>query len=530
MKNERMSIVGYTRVSTEDQSNFSLDAQDDAIRRLCIQEGWEVQAIFEDDGQSAKNFDRVNWRALEAFMAKNHKTIDYLVVMKYDRFSRNLGDSLAMIQRLETKWCIKIISVMEPIGIPPESPFFFQLRTQLLLNAHVERLVIKERTKMGMRQAARTGRFLGRAPFGYTNARDGSNKPIIVIDEEKAAVVRDVFDLFIAGVPQAEIARIAAAKGLKQKSKDSIIRLITRPTYAGFIVVPASGDQEEHLVPALHAPIIDEKTWWRAQARINRGNAPRRGLYNESVPLKGLLKCGKCGGPLTASRSKGRGGYYWYYECQGDHMSHRKSIPARIVHERFDALLSELSYTDQQIEYLHTVVKSMIKKNLSANMTRIKSMRAQLRDLQEKIDSLEEKYIKNEIQHAVYKKWAATYSTKKNKIVDQIENLDGPKLKKVWDKYEQELEAMKNIPDLFKRATGAEKSEFFNIGFGSALVFENGIYRTTFLSPLFRAKALILKQKRLLNYQQPGEISGKDPLGEVNGSRTHDLRNHNPTL
>lgn len=54
-----MPIVGYTRVSTEDQSNLSLTAQDDAIRRLCIQEGWEVQAVFEDDGRSAKNFDGV---------------------------------------------------------------------------------------------------------------------------------------------------------------------------------------------------------------------------------------------------------------------------------------------------------------------------------------------------------------------------------------------------------------------------------------------------------------------------------------
>ena len=92
--------IGYIRISTKDQSNFSLEGQEQLIRDYCEKQSIDLVAFFRDEGQSAKTFDRVNWKLLAEFVAKNHTQVDYLVVSKYDRFSRNVSEALQMMEKL----------------------------------------------------------------------------------------------------------------------------------------------------------------------------------------------------------------------------------------------------------------------------------------------------------------------------------------------------------------------------------------------------------------------------------------------
>lgn len=147
--------IGYIRISTKDQSVYSLPGQRSEIGNYCNKNDIQLLDVFEENGQSAKNFDRINWQQLEHYIKLNHKEIDYLIVYKYDRFSRNLTEALAMIDKLEKKYKIIILSILENIGVHPKSPMFFLFRTQLLLNANNELNYIKERTAFGMHQAPR---------------------------------------------------------------------------------------------------------------------------------------------------------------------------------------------------------------------------------------------------------------------------------------------------------------------------------------------------------------------------------------
>ena len=85
-----MKAIGYIRISTKDQSNFSLSGQEKYIRDFCEKHNYELATVFKDDGQSAKNFDRPDWKALEQFIKENN-SVTTLVVAKYDRFSRNVS-------------------------------------------------------------------------------------------------------------------------------------------------------------------------------------------------------------------------------------------------------------------------------------------------------------------------------------------------------------------------------------------------------------------------------------------------------
>jgi hypothetical protein len=56
---------------------------------------------------------------------------------------------------------------------------------------------------------------------------------------------------------------------------------------------------------------------------------------NADFPLRGLMRCGICGGPVTACMSRGHGGRYGYYFCRSGHVRLR----AERVHESWTDLL-----------------------------------------------------------------------------------------------------------------------------------------------------------------------------------------------
>lgn len=59
---------------------------------------------------------------------------------------------------------------------------------------------------------------------------------------------------------------------------------------------------------------------------------------------------------------------------------------------------------------------------------------------------------------------------------------------------------------------------FLQAVFGHSLWYEDGIYRTPWLHPLFAGKTLELKEKGLLIIQQPSEFNEITPIGRGNGS------------
>src|SRR5262245_26944287 len=98
-----MSIIGkskgikraliYTRVSTEDQAihGYSLGYKEELLELQCQKENVELVKHFQDDGYSAKDFEhRPAFADLCEYIRLNPKTIDYVYVVRWDRFSRNV--------------------------------------------------------------------------------------------------------------------------------------------------------------------------------------------------------------------------------------------------------------------------------------------------------------------------------------------------------------------------------------------------------------------------------------------------------
>ncbi|MGN6478509.1 MAG: recombinase family protein, partial [Flavipsychrobacter sp.] len=262
-------VYGYSRISTEDQSNFSLDGQDEDIRRFFERQNWELKGIYRDKGQSAKNFYRVEWKRLEQCIKKNHKDIDYLLVTKYDRFSRNVDEALSMLEMLEKRYNIRVISIAENIsGIHPDHPSFFLFRTQMLLSAEFEWRIIRDRTINGIHNANLNGRYCSMAPYGYINATDADKKPILQINEERAELVRLAYKEYLRGTGLVPLAKMLRKKGLPLSGNSAMQRLLNNPVYAGLLRVKAYYDEPEKIIEGKHPAIVTKADWYKVQALL----------------------------------------------------------------------------------------------------------------------------------------------------------------------------------------------------------------------------------------------------------------------
>lgn len=489
--------IGYIRISTSDQSNFSLEGQERYIREYAAKHGIELVSLFKDDGQSAKTFDRPDWKMLEAFIAKHYSGINYLIVAKYDRFSRNAAEGLQKIELLERKYRIIIVSVFEQMFIDYDSPFFFKQRADMLVNAEFELHVIRDRTRFGMHQALSSGRYISKAPFGYINTRDENNKPIIVPDADRAPIIVNIFQNYLSGMPLKEIYRQAARQGLMKKGNSCIPRILSNCVYAGLINVPAYKKEAQKYVKGLHEGIISEATWWEVQRRL--GNVKQqRTILNESVPLRGVLSC-FCGKPFTAGNSRGKRNYYWYYKCN----EHKETnLPAKKLHNQFDEILKHLSLTDFHLQYLREAAEREMKLDMKDRSHRLEQKKKQHAEAVRTLEQLEEKFITGQVNTDTYKKWYPRYASKEAQLREELDQLQ-QNIQFRWRHFFDALPRLQDIHWLYHRACLTDKQALIREVFNSQLSYSGGVYRTPYLIELLSHNKLILKKKRLLLVEQP---------------------------
>lgn len=504
--------IGYIRISDKDQSNFSLEGQDRYIRDFCTRNNYQLTELFVDDGKSAKNFDRPDWQKLEHFIMKNKNQVDFLVVVKYDRFSRHAADGLNKIETLEHKHGILILSVFEQMLIDHNSPFFFKQRADILVNAEFELRVIRDRTKFGIHEAKLKGRYISSAPFGYVNKRDQDDKPIIEVDFDKIGIVKNIFNQYLNGVPLAEISKNAKEQGFARSGNSAIFRILGNCTYAGLVHVPAYRDQPEKYVKGLHSGIINEADWMEIQYKLGNIKQPKQ-ILNDEAPLRSVLKC-NCGKVLTGAKSKGKNKYYWYYKCN-EHT--RNNYSANKLHGQFDEILAQLSLSPNQIEYLINAVKIELQDQIQERTQNLTSRRIDLKKQLSQRELLEEKFINNQINQETYDKWHSTYSHNIYQLKNQINTLEGNS-NDIIKMVEQELPKLGDLRYLYHKASLLQKQMFVRMVFNSKLYYLDGHYRTPEILPMFISNALIMNEKSPLIFDQEALLLGDSPVCTPDGT------------
>src|SRR5580698_1360060 len=88
--------VIYARVSTKDQvENFSLATQEKACREYCARNGFNIDKIFVEEGESAKTANRTQFQRALSYCRENKGRVKWFVVYAVNRFARSSQDHLA---------------------------------------------------------------------------------------------------------------------------------------------------------------------------------------------------------------------------------------------------------------------------------------------------------------------------------------------------------------------------------------------------------------------------------------------------
>lgn len=160
----RLRVVGYTRVSSEEQaaSGLSLKHQAEKIKAYCAAIDLNLVEIYEDAGRSGGNLRRPGMQEVLALV--DGSCIDGVVILKLDRLTRSVRDLGDLIERFE-KTETALIAVQESINTATAAG---RLIANVMASiAQWEREITSERTKAALDVLRAQGKRLGSVPYGW---------------------------------------------------------------------------------------------------------------------------------------------------------------------------------------------------------------------------------------------------------------------------------------------------------------------------------------------------------------------------
>jgi len=299
-----------TSVGLEKEFN-SLDTQRGACETFIrSQPGWELPPeAYDDGGFTGANIDRPAFTRLLADVDAGK--IDIVVVYKVDRLSRSLLDFAKLMDRF-TKAKAAFVSVTQNFST---ADAMGRLTLNVLMSfAEFEREMISERTRDKIAASRKRGKWTGGpVPLGF-DTKNGK----LVVDEQGALAVREIFD-----VPRTSIARSGDPHADRARAHDEAVRE-QGPQHS-----PAAPVDEGHRAahpsqPALRGPgPVGRRALPRASTRRSCPRRtsrlvqtllgrPRDGQTRRvAVPgdlLRGLIRCGACGGTISPASTPERQG------------------------------------------------------------------------------------------------------------------------------------------------------------------------------------------------------------------------------
>jgi site-specific DNA recombinase len=315
----------YARVSTDgQQKDGTIQSQLAELRKQVAAAGHQLVKEYIDDGYSGLLLDRPGLDQMRTDAKSS--VYDAIHFLDADRITRDVSYQRIIISELLKRGKEIIIKGKNYVDIP-ENKFTV---TVLGAVAELERAKIIERTTRGRLHKLRRGELSsnGHRIYGYDYIRKTATAPAaLVVNEEQAAVVRTIFEMFASGEYRlVNIARFLEKSGIRTRLGRSrwdfsqVKSMLKNETYTGvryFNRITAATDaakeakrvfkgrwmfrdRADWIAVAVPA-IVTRELFDAVQARLRTHNE----RYCQPVTrhlLSGLVQCGVCGSACSSSR------------------------------------------------------------------------------------------------------------------------------------------------------------------------------------------------------------------------------------
>ena len=491
------TAIIYTRVSTDEQAKFgySLRSQEEALRRYCKKENIEVVQHYEDDF-SGKDFVRPSFIQLIKYCQKEYKKIDLLLFTKWDRFSRNHGETYAIFT-LFKKLNIEINAIEQLTNDDPASKM---IRGMHLMFGEMEREIISERTKLGMRRSKKEGNWTGHPPRGYDRIRTKNNKPTLVLNKD-ANTVRKIFLEIASGIYSAEHIRKKYYNKLKI-SKTAFYNMLKSYAYIGKIYIEKYREMPSEIVDGLHEPIIDIKTFNTVQNLFNKTNKVKINTTNPSFILRGHLLCNSCGKKLTGSFSTSRSKKkYPYYHCQNEC---KERFSTTLADNEFNKFLKEFQLKPEMSSLLTEMTKKGITDSNKSIYKEIKSIEKSINVNYIRIENISDKYVDREIGKSEYDDLKNNYQSKIRELEDKKLNLKSINSDKI-EQLSNTIKLLSNLSNFYGKIDFELKQKLIGSIFNKNLIFDGKKYRTNKSNKLIELIFLHVNDLKKMKIKKAGK-------------------------
>ena len=194
----------------------------------------------------------------------------------------------------------------------------------------------------------------------------------------------------------------------------------------------------------------------------------------DEFPLRGLLVCHNCGKNLTGSISKGNGGRYLYYHCQGECTQRYK---AAIIHDSFEKWLGTITMKPELAELYLAIMEDIFKMNEEDRGGEIKKLEKKITDSFEMEKKAAIKLIDGEIGKDTFDRLKDSWVEDRLKFqlrVDELKSMEGGFAE--YSRYG--LSLLSNLQHYYQTSDLERKQKLIGVVFPEKLIFHDNSYRT----------------------------------------------------
>ena len=456
----------YCRLSRDDEQageSNSIVNQKAILKKYAKEQGFRNIQFFEDDGFSGANFNRPEWQRMIAMVEADQ--IGVLLAKDMSRIGRNYLEVGFYTEILFPKHNVRFIAINSGVDSANQMDNDFTPFLNIINEFYVKDS--SKKVKASMKQKGESGEYLTtNPPYGYMKDPDNPKKHWI-IDDEAAAVVRQIFAWCMEGYGPSQIAhKLKDAKvdcptvhwakmgrNAPAKTPDdpydwaprTISGILERQEYLGHMVNFRTHRQSYKSKKKIENPqsewkifentrdaIVDEETFHRVQElRKNKRRPARTGKSNM---FSGVVRCADCGEKLYYCTSKN-------FEARQDHFvcstSRKKGKDVCDTHFIRAVVLEEgtlqhmrmviscvASYEDAFRKALGAKRNAEVRKELAAKRRMLQKSENRLAELDRLFKRIYEDMVNGKLTEARFQMLADDYEQEQAELREKIDILE----------------------------------------------------------------------------------------------------------
>ena len=411
-----MKVAIYCRLSEEDKDKHcetddsnSIQNQKNMLLQYSMEHGWDVYDIYSDDDYTGADRNRPEFKRLLSD-AEQHK-FDTILCKTQSRFTRELELVEKYIHGLFPLWGIRFISVVDNADTENKGNKKSRQINGLINEWYLEDM--SENIKSVLTNRRENGYHIGAfAPFGYM--KDPAQKGHLIIDEDAAAIVREIFLMYVTGMGKSAIAKDLNERhipnpteykhihGYHVKSPQNrcgtlwsyytISQIVSNEVYIGNMVQGRYGSVSYKTkknkpkpkdkwirVEHTHEAIIEKPLWDKAQSISKTRSKP---FGNGELGLfSGKARCMYCNCSMRTKKNNDK----YYLQCSNRYKSSSACVGSFIpVAQLEKAVIAEINQLSEL--YLDT---NILEKRITLNTDLVSKRNAienRITDYKERLD------------------------------------------------------------------------------------------------------------------------------------------------